>query len=67
MRKLLELGLDKYKSVRLTMVSQKIIVEPQEWAMGLEKIGILNLLNILHFDRIVEINMCVKLLISCVH
>jgi hypothetical protein len=34
---------------------------------GLEKIGILNLLDILHFGRSVEINICVKLLLSCVH
>jgi hypothetical protein len=46
MKKFPELALDKYKSVRLTPDSQEIIVEPQEWATGLEKTGILNLFDI---------------------
>jgi hypothetical protein len=32
-----------------------------------EKIGILNLLDILNFGRSTKINICVKLLLSCVH
>jgi hypothetical protein len=33
----------------------------------LEKSGILNLLQILHFGRSNEINTCVKMLLSCIH
>lgn len=44
-----------------------ILVEPQAWATGLEKLGILNLLEISHFGRSTEINVCVKLLLSYIH
>jgi hypothetical protein len=37
------------------------------WAIGLKKSGILNLLEVPHFGRSLEINGCVKLLPSCVH
>jgi hypothetical protein len=35
--------------------------------VGLEKEGILNLLEISHFGWSMEINACVKVLLSCVH
>jgi hypothetical protein len=44
-----------------------ITIEIQEWATGLQITRILNLLEILHFGRSVEINICVKLFLSCVH
>jgi hypothetical protein len=37
------------------------------WETGLEKSGILNLLEVPHFGHSLEINACVKLLLSCVH
>jgi hypothetical protein len=43
------------------------MVEPQEWASGLEKERILNLFEIPHFEQSMEINACVKVLLSCVH
>jgi hypothetical protein len=37
------------------------------WETRLEKSGILNLLEVPHFGRSLEINACVKLLLSCIH
>jgi hypothetical protein len=62
-----ELDLDKYISIRLTSDSQEIIVKPREWVTAMENIGILNLFYIPHFGKSAKINMCVKLLLSCVH
>jgi hypothetical protein len=44
-----------------------IVIEPQIWATGLHKVGILNLFYIPHFGRSQEINSCIKMLLSCVH
>jgi hypothetical protein len=37
------------------------------WKIGLENSGILNLLEVPLFGRNLEINVCVKLLLNCVH
>jgi hypothetical protein len=42
-------------------------LETWEWEIGLEKVGILNLLEIPHFILSLEINPCVKVFLSCVH
>jgi hypothetical protein len=44
-----------------------IVLETQVWETKLEKLGILNLLEIPHFGHSMEINACVKILLSCVH
>jgi hypothetical protein len=43
------------------------VLETQVWERGLEKSRILNLLEVPHFGRSLEINSCVKLLLNCVH
>jgi len=40
--------------------------EPQQWPKGLDKSGILNLMDISHFGLSNEVNICVKLLLRCV-
>jgi len=42
-------------------------IKSKQWAQGMEKVGILNLLDIPHFCRSTEINYYVKLLFSFVH
>jgi len=44
-----------------------IVIEPKVWDRGLQKVGLLNLFDILHFGQIQEINVCVKMMLSCVH
>jgi hypothetical protein len=44
-----------------------VVIEPKIWATGLHKDGILNLFDIPHFERRVEINACVTNLLRCVH
>jgi hypothetical protein len=44
-----------------------IVIEPQVWARGLQKTCLLNLFDITHFGWSQEINVCVKMLLSCVH
>jgi hypothetical protein len=53
--------------IKLNMESHEVIVEPHEWETGLEKIGILNLLEISHFGRSAKVNICVKILLRCIH
>jgi hypothetical protein len=62
-----ELAWDKYLRTKSVPGTGAILVEPQSWVVGLEKSGILNLLEIPHFGRSLEINACVKLLLSCIH
>jgi hypothetical protein len=40
---------------------------PQPWTMNLAQSTILNVMKIPHFGRHQEVNMCVKLLLSCYH
>jgi hypothetical protein len=66
-QKFLELAWDKYLCTKSVPGIGAILVEPQSWASRLEKSGILNLLEIPHFGRSLEINACIKLLLSCIH
>jgi hypothetical protein len=43
------------------------VLETQVWETRLEKLGILNLMEIPHFRCSLEINACVKLLLNCIH
>jgi hypothetical protein len=44
-----------------------IRVEPKTWETLLDKLGILNLLQIPHFGRSAQINACINMVLSCVH
>jgi hypothetical protein len=44
-----ELARDQYLCTKTIPGTGEILVEPQEWASGLEKAGILNLFEIPHF------------------
>jgi hypothetical protein len=44
-----------------------ILLETKMWVIGVEKSGILNLLEVPHFGRSLEINAYVKLLFNYVH
>jgi hypothetical protein len=52
---------------RLSPDSFVLTNETQEWATGLQRIGILNRLETPHFGRSAKINACVKLLLSFLH
>jgi hypothetical protein len=62
-----ELALRKYLKTFIFLETSFIRVEPKPWVAGLVKLGIMNLLNISHFGRSVEINAFVKMLLSCIH
>jgi hypothetical protein len=66
-KKFLELALKKYMRTTIFSETVFILVEPRAWAPGLEKSRILNLLDILHFARSVEINACFKILLRYIH
>ena len=40
---------------------------PQPWAHGLDKDGLLGLINMSHFGWMIEANSCVKQLLACFH
>ena len=40
---------------------------PMEWERGLDKVGLLSLMHMLHFGRSVEVNACVKKLLVSFH
>jgi hypothetical protein len=65
--KLSELDKEKYLRARIVPGTGEILLETQEWEMRLDKACILNLLEILHFRKSLEINACVKVLLICVH
>jgi hypothetical protein len=66
-KKFPELVPNKFLKKYISSETQMIVIEPQIWATGLQKEGILNLFDIPHFGRSQEINACVKMLLSCVH
>jgi hypothetical protein len=66
-KKFPDLAPRKYLKTFIDPETSFIRVEPKTWATGLEKSGILNLLQIPHFGRSVEINACVKMLLRCIH
>jgi len=43
------------------------ILQPKQWAVGLANMGILNLVEILHFGRGKEVNNYVKKLMALLH
>jgi hypothetical protein len=53
--------------VKPILDSHAVIVYPQEWATGLKKSSILNLLETPHFKRSTEINAHMKLLLIYIH
>jgi hypothetical protein len=44
-----------------------VVIEADIWATGLQKDGILNLFDIPHFKRSVEISTYVNILLTCIH
>jgi hypothetical protein len=63
-RSFLELEREKYLCTKSVSGIGAILVETQMWETRLENSGILNLMEIPHFGRSLEINACVKLLLS---
>jgi hypothetical protein len=57
-KKFLDLAQRKYLNTFIDPETSFIIVEPKTWETGLEKSRILNLLQIPHFGRSPEINLC---------
>jgi hypothetical protein len=45
-----ELARENYLRTRIIPGTREILLETQEWVMGLEKAGIFNLLEIPHFE-----------------
>jgi hypothetical protein len=50
-KKFPELAPSKYLKKYINAETQMIVIEPQTWETGLEKVGILNLFDIPHFGR----------------
>jgi hypothetical protein len=48
-------------------MGKKSKIIPQLWTMDIARSTILNVMNIPHFDRHLEVNMCIKILMSCYH
>jgi hypothetical protein len=48
-------------------MGKKLKIIPQSWTMDIARLTILNVMNIRHFKIHQEVNMCVKLLLSCYH
>jgi hypothetical protein len=46
---------------------KKLNIIPQSWTMDIARSTILNVMKIPHFDRHQEVNVCVKILLSCFH
>jgi hypothetical protein len=66
-QKISKLVREKYLRTRSIPGRGEILLETQEWVKGLEKACILNLLEIPHFQRILEIIACVKVFLKYVH
>jgi len=58
---------DKYFCTRSVLDTGEILLKTQVWEIGLDKEGILNLMEIPHFECSLEINYCVNLLLNCIH
>jgi hypothetical protein len=63
----LEMAQEKYLCAKIIPGIGSILLEPHTWVTRLERLGILNLLEIFHFGQSLEINACVKMLLSCIH
>jgi hypothetical protein len=46
---------------------KKLNIDPQPWIKEIARSTILNFMKIPHFDRHQEVNVCVKILLSCYH
>lgn len=54
-------------TTKIDLITQAKNIVPQEWIEKLAPSGLLKLLRIPHFGRSLEVNVVVKLLLSCVH
>jgi hypothetical protein len=61
------LAREKYFCAKSVPVTGAILIELQTWTTRLQRSRILKLLEIPHFGRSLEINSCVKILLSCVN
>lgn len=57
----------KFLKKSISSETHMIVIEPHAWASGLQKAGLLNMFDIPHFGQSQGINVCVKMLLSCVH
>ena len=57
---------EPYESIT-TMLDGPVQRIPKPWASGLEKYGLLGLINMPHFGRSNEAHACVKQLLACFH
>jgi len=65
-KKFLELVPNNFLKNQISSKTHMIFIRPHIWDTRLQKEGILNLFDIPHFGRIQKINVCVKVLLSCV-
>jgi hypothetical protein len=49
------------------MKGKRLKIIPQPWTMNIAQSTILNVMEIPHFGRHQEVNMCIKILLSCFH
>jgi hypothetical protein len=66
-KKFSELEPRKYLKRYISTEKKMVVIEADIWATGLQKDGILNLFDIQHFKRSVEINAYVNILLTCIH
>jgi hypothetical protein len=66
-KKFLELAPRNYLNRYISIKTKLVVIEPKIWETWLQKVGLMNLFDIPHFGRSVEINAYVKMLLSCVH
>jgi hypothetical protein len=66
-KKILEMAREKYLCAKSVPGTTKIVLETQVWATKLDKLGIFNQMEIPHFEHILEINVCVKVFLICIH
>lgn len=58
---------DRYMCRNIDPVTKFEVLAPQKWIEKVAPSGLLNLLRILHFVHSLELNIVVKVLLSCVH
>ena len=63
---LTEIMVDPFVSVTKAD-NDPVVSLPHDWAWGLERSGLLGLINMPHFGRLVEANTCVKKLLAYFH
>jgi hypothetical protein len=62
-----ELAREKYLCTKRVSGTSAILMETQLWEIRLEKPGILKMFEIPHFRHSLEINACIKVLLSYIH